>query len=76
MDIYKELTDRDLITQVTNEEKVKNNGVWNIYYKGELMASFDGKQEPLFDNPEKTIEKYEKMYQKKHNDFNKESYEE
>ena len=23
MDIYKELTDRDLITQVTNEEKVK-----------------------------------------------------
>ena len=58
------------------EEKVKNNGVWNIYYKGELMASFDGKQEPLFDNPEKTIEKYEKMYQKKHNDFNKESYEE
>ena len=24
MDIYKELTDRDLITQVTNEEKVKN----------------------------------------------------
>ena len=40
------------------------------------MASFDGKQEPLFDNPEKTIEKYEKMYQKKHNDFNKDSYEE
>ena len=50
------------------EEKVSNGGVWNIYYKGELMESFNGKTKPLFDNPKNTIEKYENMYKERHPD--------
>ena len=50
------------------EEKVSNGGVWNIYYKGELMESFNGKTKPLFDNPQNTIEKYENMYKERHPD--------
>ena len=48
------------------KEKVSDDGVWNVYYKGELMECFDGKTKPLFNNVEKTIEKYETMYQERH----------
>ena len=48
------------------KENVSNDGVWNVYYKGELMECFDGKTKPLFNNVEKTIEKYETMYQERH----------
>ena len=44
------------------QERVLNGETWNIYYKGELMESFDGKSKPVFDNPQQTIEKYEKMH--------------
>lgn len=47
-------------------EEIENSGVYNIYYKGELMGSFNGKSKPLFDNPTKTIEKYKKMYDDRH----------
>lgn len=40
---------------------IREEGSWNIYYKGELMESFNARTKPLFDNPTKTIEKYEKM---------------
>ena len=39
-------------------------GVWNIYYKGVKVDSFDGHTKPIFRNPQKTIEKYEQIYQK------------
>lgn len=47
-------------------EYVSDNGVWNVYYKGELMESFNGNTKPLFDNPQKTIKKYENMYNERH----------
>ena len=52
--------------RIEDTEYVSNNGVWNIYYKGELMVCFNGNTKPLFDNPEKTIEKYENMYKARH----------
>ena len=48
------------------KEYVSDNGVWNVYYKGELMESFNGKSKPLFDKPQKIIEKYETMYNERH----------
>ena len=50
-------------TDVT--EDVNNEGGWAVYYKGEKMETFKGSTKPLFDNPDKIIEKYEKMYQEK-----------
>ncbi len=47
----------------TFTDRVGDGGVYNIYYKGVLMESFDGNTKPLFDNPEKTIEKYKTMYE-------------
>jgi len=49
-------------------ERVKEGGTWNIYYKGEFMESFDGNSKPLFDNPQKIIEKYENMYNQRHSE--------
>ncbi len=37
------------------------------------MESFNAKTKPIFDNPQKTIEKYEKMYQERHKNSNEES---
>jgi RHS repeat-associated protein len=51
-------------------ESVDNNGEWSIYYKGQLMETFNGDTKPLFDNSQKTIEKYEKMYQEKYGNEN------
>ncbi|MBQ0160110.1 MAG: hypothetical protein KBT28_05735 [Bacteroidales bacterium] len=49
-------------------ERVKEGGTWNIYYKGDFMESFDGNSKPLFDNPQKIIEKYENMYNQSHSE--------
>jgi hypothetical protein len=38
-------------------------GAWKIYYKGVQVDSFDGHTKPIFKDPQKTIEKYEKRYQ-------------
>jgi RHS repeat-associated protein len=57
-------TDGTNVTKVT--EDVNNGGGWAVYYKGEKMETFKGSTKPLFDNPDKTIEKYEKMYQEKY----------
>ncbi len=48
------------------KEYVSDNGVWNVYYKGELKESFNGKSKPLFDKHQKIIEKYETMYNERH----------
>jgi RHS repeat-associated protein len=42
---------------------ITRKGAWNIYYKGVKVDSFDGLSQPIFKNPEKTIKKYEKIYQ-------------
>ena len=47
-------------------EKVKDNGTWNIFYRGELMESFNGSTNPIFDNSQQIIEKYDKMYNERH----------
>ena len=45
-----------------NEENI-GKGVWNIYYKGIKVDSFDGATKPVFKNPEEIIRKYEQKYQ-------------
>ena len=50
----------------TVQRDIQQKGVWNIYYKGELMESFDGTSKPIFQNPEQTIDKYEKIFQERH----------
>jgi RHS repeat-associated protein len=49
----------------TFSDSVENNGVYNIYYKGVLLESFDGDTKPLFDKPDETIKKYKSMYEEK-----------
>ena len=39
-------------------------GSWNVFYKGTKVDSFDGHTKPIFKDAKKTIEKYEKIYQK------------
>lgn len=51
----------------SKETKVANKGTWNIFYKGDLMDSFNGETKPIFRNPQKVIEKYEKIWQERHN---------
>ena len=49
-----------------NEEgklRAGKRGAWKIYYKGVQVDSFDGHTKPIFKDPQKTIEKYEKRYQ-------------
>ena len=61
-------TDNVLVTVSNNKSEevgVKNHGGWNIFYRGEKVGSFDGNTKPIFTNPQKTIEKYEKVYQEK-----------
>ncbi len=50
-----------------NPDKISTRGGWNIYYKGMLVETFDGHSKPIFNNPEKIIEKYEKIYNERTN---------
>ena len=50
-----------------NEDNIEK-GVWNIYYKGIKVDSFDGATKPIFKNPEEIIHKYEQKYQRKSSD--------
>ena len=45
---------------------VKEKGVWNIFYKGDIVDSFSGKTKPIFSNPNKVVEKYEKKWNDAH----------
>ena len=45
---------------------VKGKGGWNIFYKGDIVDSFSGKTKPIFSNPNKVVEKYEKKWNDAH----------
>ena len=54
----------------TNGENVDNNGVWNVFYKGEKVGSYSGdtnfedKREGK--NPQNIINYWKQQYEKKH----------
>ena len=41
---------------------IKNNGTWNVFYRGVKVDSFDGTIEPIFEDPEQAIERYKTKY--------------
>ena len=53
-----------VIEKANGKNIIGKRGAWNIYYKGVKVDSFNGHTKPIFRNPQKTIEKYEQIYQK------------
>ena len=46
-------------------KELEKTGVWNVYYKGVLVDTLNQSYSPTFNDPQSTIEQYEKIYQQK-----------
>lgn len=53
-----------------NDETIVNNGMWNVFYKGELLGSYNGdtdfRKELDENGSKKIIESWVKKYEEKH----------
>ncbi|MCQ2225873.1 MAG: RHS repeat-associated core domain-containing protein [Paludibacteraceae bacterium] len=55
----------ELGNMIVNKEgnRVEKPGTWNIFYKGILVDTLNHSYSPTFNDPQSTIETYEKIYQ-------------